>query len=408
MWFLHVENSPVLVDRQIKYLMYSEAVFKKPMFPAKAFYFFYFAAFSALMPFLVLYYEGLGFSGQQIGILSAIFPLMVLVSAPLWGMIADVSKRHKLIVVLLIALSIVFGMVLNTGKSFSSLVLLFSVFAFFVAPTVPLGDTAVLALLGDQKSNYGRLRVWGAVGWGLSAPLAGILTERLGITWAFYSYALFMSLCLFSSLRLPFDSVTKDHSDGQGGGSSLRQFLTVDWIFFLCAVFISGIGLAISGSFVYLYLSELQATGLIVGLALTMATLSELPLTFYGKQLLQRFSIFSLVFAALVFVGLRLIFYSVASDTFHILLIQLLHGFCFSILWIAGIAYADANAPEGRNATAQGLFSAVLFGMGSAAGGLIGGYYYDNLGSVEMFRLLGVCILVATVVLFTIRRFWKF
>ena len=376
------------------------------MFPAKAFYFLYFGAFAALIPFLVLYYERLGFTGQQIGILSAIFPLMVLVSAPFWGMIADFTKRHKTILVSLVGLAIISGLVLNTGKTFPSLVLLFSAFAFFVAPIVPLGDTAVLVLLGENKSDYGRIRVWGAVGWGLSAPLAGIVTERLGISWAFYIYAALLLGCLFSCLQLPFEKASKEKLEqGDGGGSSLLEFLRPEWIFFLCAVFVAGIGLSISGSFVYLYLSELQATGLIVGLALTMATLSELPLTFFGKQLLGRFSTLQLVFAALIIVGLRLILYGMADSSLQVLLIQLLHGFCFSILWIAGIAYADAHAPEGKNATAQGLFSAVLFGLGSAAGGFFGGYFYDSLGAEWMFKSFGLGILLVSLMLIVIQGF---
>ena len=378
------------------------------MFPAKAFYFLYFGAFAALIPFLVLYYEQLGFTGQQIGILSAISPLMMLVSAPLWGMIADVTKRHKLVLTSLIALAIISGLILYTGKTFPSLVLLFSAFAFFVSPIVALGDTVVMSFLGNQKSDYGRLRVWGAVGWGLSAPIAGIFTERFGITWAFYIYALLMLLCLFSSTRLSFSGLSQKERGGEEDkGSSLLEFLTPDWLFFLAAVFVAGIGLSISGSFVYLRLSELLATGLIVGLSLTIATLSELPLTFYGKQLLNRFSTWQLVFAALIIVGIRLILYGFATIPGQILLIQLLHGFCFSILWIAGIAYVDKHAPEGKSATAQGLFGAILFGLGSAAGGLAGGYFYDSLGAASMFKLFGIGIVVVGFILIAIQSFKK-
>ena len=376
------------------------------MFPAKAFYFLYFGAFAALIPFLVLYYEQLGFTGQQIGILSAISPLMMLISAPLWGMIADVTKRHKLVLTSLIALAIISGLILMVGTTFPTLVVLFSAFAFFVSPIVALGDTAVMSFLGDQKSDYGRLRVWGAVGWGLSAPIAGIFTERFGITWAFYIYAVLMVFCLMSGSRLSFDGLAekKKQSDG-GGGSSLLEFLRPDWLFFFSAVFVAGIGLSISGSFVYLRLSELLATGLIVGLALTMATLSELPLTFYGKQLLNRFSTWQLVFAALIIVGIRLVFYGFATSPTQILLIQLSHGFCFSILWIAGIAYVDDHAPEGKSATAQGLFGAILFGLGSAAGGLFGGYYYDSLGAELMFIVFGLGIVIASFLLIMIQSF---
>ncbi len=47
-----------------------------------SFYFLYFAAFSALMPFFVLFYQRLGFNGAQIGLLTGIPPLITLVAAP--------------------------------------------------------------------------------------------------------------------------------------------------------------------------------------------------------------------------------------------------------------------------------------------------------------------------------------
>ena len=37
-----------------------------------SFYFLYFAALSSLMPFIVLFYQGLGFSGTQIGLLTGV------------------------------------------------------------------------------------------------------------------------------------------------------------------------------------------------------------------------------------------------------------------------------------------------------------------------------------------------
>ena len=62
----------------------------------KAAYFFYYAATASLLPFIALYYAQVGLSAAQIGLLSGILPLVTLVSAPLWGALADAFRRPRL------------------------------------------------------------------------------------------------------------------------------------------------------------------------------------------------------------------------------------------------------------------------------------------------------------------------
>src|SRR5512133_1855621 len=59
--------------------------------------FVFFAGVAFSMPFMVLYYQNLGFSGTQIGILVGITPLVTLVSSPLWTGMADSTHRHHLL-----------------------------------------------------------------------------------------------------------------------------------------------------------------------------------------------------------------------------------------------------------------------------------------------------------------------
>ena len=66
-------------------------------------YFLYYAAAATLLPFLVIYYQDLGLKGSQIGLLAGLPPLLSWVSAPVWGMVSDITQRHKLS--LLIAMS---------------------------------------------------------------------------------------------------------------------------------------------------------------------------------------------------------------------------------------------------------------------------------------------------------------
>ncbi|HEX2998357.1 MAG TPA: MFS transporter, partial [Anaerolineales bacterium] len=61
------------------------------------FYFLYFAAFASTLPFFVLFYQELDFTGTQIGLLTGIPPLITLVASPFWTSLADARHWHKLV-----------------------------------------------------------------------------------------------------------------------------------------------------------------------------------------------------------------------------------------------------------------------------------------------------------------------
>jgi PPP family 3-phenylpropionic acid transporter len=84
--------------------------------------------------------------------------------------------------------------------------------------------------------------------------------------------------------------------------------------------------------------------------------------------------------------------------------ISLLHGPSFAVLWAAGVADVDAAAPPGLGATAQGLFAGMMFGLGSALGGFLGGPAYELIGFARLFNLLGLMMVVMLVVFVLARR----
>ena len=138
------------------------------MFLQKSFYFFYHAAVASLLPFLVIFYDQLGLSGSQIGFLVGIPPLMYLIGAPIWGGLADASQKHKSILVLAITGTLVLVPFLLNISLFLILIPVIAAFAFFLAPIMPLVDNSVMDMLGELKIQYGKQRLWGAVGWGIA------------------------------------------------------------------------------------------------------------------------------------------------------------------------------------------------------------------------------------------------
>jgi PPP family 3-phenylpropionic acid transporter len=365
------------------------------MASSKAFYFLYYGAAASLIPFLVIYYERLGLSGRQIGFLAAIPPFVFLISAPAWGAAADATKQHKRLLMVAIAGALAVVFIFSRTTAFVWIIPVAVVYAFFAAPIMPLVDASTMDWLGEKRNLYGRIRLWGAIGWGITAPLIGWLIERSGVQWAFYGYIILMLGGLVVAWFLPI----RETSAQQPFWSGMRLFAgNRQWLLFLAVVFIGGTCMAIILNFLFLYMNDLGVSKTLMGLTLTFATISELPIFFYSNRLLNRWGARGLLLIALAATVVRALAYTVVSDPWMFLVVSLLHGLTFSAMWVAGVSFADSMAPEGLGATAQGLFSAVLLGLGGIAGGLIGGFLYDELGVVAMFRWAAAFALVGLVV----------
>jgi MFS family permease len=350
----------------------------------------YYAASATLLPFLTVYYQDLGLTGTRIGILASLPPLLGLVSAPVWGVVSDSMQQRKLSLLVAIGGAILLALALSVVRGFAWLVLVVILFSFFFSPIMPLVDTTTMSLLGGQKERYGRLRLWGAVGWGVAAPAVGWLIETDSATWSFWGYAALMGLGFLIALRVP-ETGRIDAAARSALGISLTS---PGWFLFLIIAFAGGMCLSMISNFLFLFLRQLGADGFSLGLTLTIATLSELPVLFFSNRLLARWNEGQLLGAALMLFAIRALAYSFIAIPWLAVPIQLLHGPTFSLMWIAGVSYADSIAPTGLQATAQGLFSGVMLGIGAAAGAFLGGLLYEHVGLVMLFRLAALISLV--------------
>ncbi len=369
-----------------------------------AFYFLYFAAAAALIPFFVLYYQYLGFSGAQIGLLAGLTPLIAMVGAPLWTNLADRTGRHRLILGLTMAGVITTALVIPTLNALLPVALMVALYALLGSPIVSLSDSATMSMLGDERSQYGRVRMGGTFGWAMAAPLAGLLVENNGLQMAFWGYAAFMALALVVGQRLTFDSpsATGAPSAARSGVQTLLR--NRRWVLFLAMAFMCGVGFASVNTYLFPYMQELNASAGVMGLALTLATLSELPVLFYADRLLKRFGAFGLLTLGMGMTGVRLLLFATASAPTGILAFQFLNGLTFPAVWVAGVSFAYDNAPPGLSATAQGLFGAMIFGFGAAAGGLLGGILLEAIGGRAMYLVFGVLVLLSLALLAPLER----
>jgi MFS transporter, PPP family, 3-phenylpropionic acid transporter len=270
--------------------------------------------------------------------------------------------------------------------TFGGLLLVASLYAFFVGPTSSLVDSAVLTLLGDRLEPYWRIRLWGTLGHGVVAPFAG----RLELKWTFWGYALLKLAGLLVITRIPFRQ--------RCSSGSLRGGMRVMFAIQTRMLFLVGFSSPAQAT------PRLGASKTLMGLALTTSTLSEVPAMFFSDRLLSRFGPRGMLVIAMTAIGLRLLLFSLAARPWVVLLIQLMHGLTFAAIFTAGVYYADLIAPPGMGATTQGMFSVTLYGFGSAAGGMLGGLLLDRFSPGGMYGLIGGLVLAGLIAFLLVER----
>ncbi len=361
---------------------------------AGTFYFFYYAAMASLSPFLVLYYQQLGLDGRQIGLLAGIPPALILLGAAGWGAVADATQRHRLVLGLAIASTIGCVGALAVTQAFHWLIVVVVAMALCQSPITPLVDNSVLELLGDRRHRYGRIRMWGAIGWGAAGPVAGHLVEHFGLSASFIIYVALFSVCLGVALILPIA-----HVRVPAFWTGLRELVgNRQWRVFLSLAFASGAGLSVVHHYLFLYLESIGSGRALMGYALTVGTLSEMVVFYFGDRLLSRFGRRRLLAASMIGGAVRVTAYSFIETPQLALACQLLHGPSFALFWIAGVSYAHALSPQGLGATAQGQFLGVNFGLGGATGAIFGGLLFEHYGLFAMYRVAAVWLVLATVI----------
>lgn len=365
------------------------------------FYFLLFAGLASVLPFIVLYYQGLGFSGTQIGLLTGIAPLITLFSAPLWSGLADATRRHRLLMSLAILSGVITLFVFPLLSAFIPVLLIAILLNAFVAPLTPFVDSATMFMLAGEKELYSRVRLGGTIGYGLAALIVGVFVQSHGLKFAFWGSATLFLLGFIVSQKLDYGRLQTDNPARE----RIRTLLVNPrWLLFLLLAFAGGSALAAFNNYLFSYMQELGANESMMGLALMVGMLSEIPVLFFGNRLIKRLKPYGLLMLSMAFIGLRFLLLAASGTPGLVLAIQLLNGLTIPAMWVAGVSYADENAPPGMNTTVQGLFNAIFLGFGMAVGGFVGGLLLDSLGGRGLYFVFGVAVLTIVAIVALVYR----
>ena len=358
-------------------------------------YFIYFGVLGIFLPYFNLYCYHLGFSGLQIGILSALRSLAMVLFPLFWGSLADRFQIRKPIYILCTFLSTLIWCLYLFFVDFWPMLLIAAIYGIFYAPIISFLEAVTMDVLGQEKKSYGRVRAWGSISFIMMVLVLGKIIDL-------YSADIILILILAGSLILAVISVnipaikSKKQEHLKPGTDSLLQRRI---IVFLCCAFLMLVSHGAYYGFFSIHLETLGYGSTFIGIAWALASTAEILVMVKSDRIFDRFSLENVLFLSFMVAVARWIILFFAGSTAMILISQILHAATYGAFHMASILYIDRLAPDQAKTLGQAVNNALSYGLGLMVGFFINGYVYEITGSRMLF-LMSALIALAGGMLF--------
>lgn len=162
---------------------------------AALWYLFSYASKVTVFPFLNQFFFQHGLNEAQLGLINCLRPWIALPAPILLSAAADRLGLHRIIMLGGLALGVTLRCLLLLNQSFAYVLVVVVVAQICSSGVCVLADAAVVSAC-SMEGQYGKLRKWGAVGWGAMSAVAGAVMGLWGMTAAFGLHILLALPCL--------------------------------------------------------------------------------------------------------------------------------------------------------------------------------------------------------------------
>ncbi|MCC2674328.1 MAG: putative transporter [Ramlibacter sp.] len=356
----------------------------------------YFAHIGFFNPYLPLWLKAQGLPIAVISVLVSVQSFTRVFAPYAWGALSDhTGERVKLLrISAAVALVASAGLWIEGSGWWIGFVLL--VLFTHTSSMMSLTEAAMAQLVAGDWGRYGKIRLWGSVGFMLTVFAAGAWFEAFGMG-AFPGWTVVtLAGVLLCTWWLPnVKEAAHAHSDAprEPIGVALRR-PAVRW-FFASLLFHVMAHFAIYG-FLSLYLDSLGYSKATIGALWAVSVVAEIGWFYLQGRLIGRFPMERWLVICAAVTALRMAITGGLGDSLVALVVaQAIHALTFATHHTACIAMVTTHFPGRLRARGQALFTVTGYGFGGVAGVLAGGAIASRWGFRPMFAAASVLGLLA-------------
>jgi PPP family 3-phenylpropionic acid transporter len=359
-----------------------------PLWPFGLLSFMYFAGIGLFNPYAPLWFQQLGFSTIVIGGIASLMAWTRVLSPYAWGWLGDHrGRRVGLIRVAALGAVASAAGLLGVREAFAVSAVTMALF-LFNGGVVPLSEATLAHLLatrdGFDSARYGRVRVWGSIGFIVSVSAFGVILQRLGIG-TFPAFVVIVNaLMLAAALRLPALHAEPQHDEPAPAALARLRDPAVAWFF--ASAFFTVLAHSSLYAFFSIYLVALGYSKTAVGMLWAVST--SLEIVFFAFQGRWTAAWAPHVWLQVVASVTVLRFAATAAGgawVWVLVLAQATHAVTFAAHHATCIRLVHEYFPGRLRGRGQALYTTLGYGISGVIGGVGGGWLIERLGHASVF-----------------------
>lgn len=349
------------------------------------FYFFWFASLGVLVPYWGLYMQDRGYRPAQIGAIFAILMTTKMVAPNVWGWIADHYGGRIGIIRTATGFAALAFLCIPFVNGFALMALCMAGYGFFSNASLPQFEAITFNHLGADEARYGRIRLWGSVGYILSVVTLGPVLDAWGTAPVPWWIVACLAGLFVVSLSVP-------EAGGKANASPASDFwrllLRRDVMGLLAVCFLSQLSHGPYYTFFSIYMQDNGYDRSMIGGLWAVGVIAEIGVFAFLPALLARASLRRLMVAAMAITTVRWALLALFSQ--HLMFVlgaQLMHLASFGIYHAVAVNLIHRIFRGQLQGRGQALYSSISFGAGGALGSLLSGYLWEITSPQTVFLL---------------------
>lgn len=354
------------------------------------FYYLSWALFSALIS---VYLMDRGFKASDVSLVVSASFLTSMITQPIIGKWNDEFDIKKVNAILFVIVAIG-GIVFMVSNSLFMIAVSYSVVLMMINGVNPVMEKIATA----SPYQYGKIRIWGTIGYALGSQFAGILYDLVAPQAIFIVFVLTMILCIIGLVGTEPD-IKKEAAKENEKVKTMTLFKNKKFVYYLaiCAIFYGVTNM--SNTFVPSMLTDKGLDVDVTSTILSIAVFCEAPLVLFSNRFMDKIANKTLLIISISMVCLQCAVYGFDLPLIFIVLITFLAKHPSGMLYIMiNLKVINTLIDENQQITALALVAtlknlvAIIFQ--NVAGNILDVTTYSNLYLICFGWMLVALILV--------------
>lgn len=347
-----------------------------------------------VVSFMPLLFLEKGFTESQIGILYATGPFIAIFANIIMGIASDKFQTIRKLLLMMFAGQFMMITLLMPTSHFTVICFIMMGFYFFQTPLTPLSDSLILHYSKQLGIPYALIRIFGSLGFAVSALVFGFLLKQIGTEWTLpiLLCTIFISFLLAIFLKDHTGSAKKIQFSGFFRLLAKRKVLLFFFILYLVSV-----SHRMYESFLTVTLRHMGASSTLIGMSMLIAAASEIPILYLLGKYGHKFKELPLLVFASIMYAVRLWLLGQLQSPEWIVASQLLNSVSFAIYFTSAMRYIIQLIPDQFRTSGQALYAIIWTGLAGLTSGLAGGFIYEHLGKLFYYNLASVIAIIAAI-----------